>query len=155
MVNLNITALAAAASTFSIVDFQKRAVCDSLKLGLNNNPVIADAIGTSQWSFVASSTVGVFTVQTTDAPTLSLSYPLAPNNGLTWSGAVLNNSPLPVNVLTVNTALNTVQIVILPGSGSEQSARALTSWLGQNGSTTNALTWEINTGRVEQIFTLV
>ncbi|KAJ7772294.1 hypothetical protein B0H16DRAFT_1685348 [Mycena metata] len=137
MVNVNITALAAAASTFSIVDFQNRAVFDSLQLSQNNNPLIANAAGTSQWSFVISSTVGVFTLQTTDAPTLSMSYPLAPNPGLTFSGTVLNASPLPLNVLSVNPALNTVQIVSLPGNGFEQGARALTSWMGQVGSTTN------------------
>ncbi|KAJ7764288.1 hypothetical protein B0H16DRAFT_1454826 [Mycena metata] len=126
MVNLNITTLAAAASAVSIIDFQNRAVYDSFKLGINNNPLIANATGTSQWSFVVSSTLGVFTLQTSDAPNLSLSYPLAPNPGLTFSGAVLNNSPLPLNVLSVNPALNTVQIISLPGVGSEQNARALT-----------------------------
>ncbi|KAJ7888929.1 hypothetical protein B0H14DRAFT_2562085 [Mycena olivaceomarginata] len=45
---LNVTVLAAAASTFSIIDFQNRAVYDSNKLATLNNLDIANANGTSQ-----------------------------------------------------------------------------------------------------------
>ncbi|KAJ6484846.1 hypothetical protein C8R45DRAFT_1075207 [Mycena sanguinolenta] len=73
MVNLNITALAAAASTFSIMDFQNRAVYDSNKITLNNNPVIANANAASQWTAVTSSAVELHPSPETEPNSLRLS----------------------------------------------------------------------------------
>ncbi|KAJ7438453.1 hypothetical protein FB451DRAFT_1303461 [Mycena latifolia] len=149
MVNLNLTALAIAATTLRIVDFQTHAVDDSLGLGINNNPVIGDVQqGTpeQQWTFVTTATPGVFTIQSTSG--LFLSYPAAPNNGLRWGQAVLNKFPLSFNVQTINPATNSVKIV------ETQFGVVLTAWPAEGGSTISPLTWETDTGRAQQIFTL-
>ncbi|KAJ7577424.1 hypothetical protein C8J56DRAFT_1170938 [Mycena floridula] len=151
MVNFNLTALAVAATSLSIIDFQNRAVDDSSALGINNNPVIGNTRTGSteqQWIFVITVTPGVFTIQSVTGGS-SLSYPAAPNNGLLFAQACLNEFPLSLNVQTINPATNTVKIVEV------KTGVVLTAWHVENGSTFTPLTWEFDTGRAEQIFTLV
>ncbi|KAJ7216117.1 hypothetical protein C8J57DRAFT_1255365 [Mycena rebaudengoi] len=146
MVHLNLTAIAAAAGLLNILDFQNSAVTNSLGLALNNNPVMGNTRGSPQWTFITTATPGVFTIQSTAG--LFLSYPAAPNNGLTFGQAVLNKFPLTFNVQSVNPATNTVKIVEIT------SKVVLTSWPAEAGSTNSPLTFEVDTNRPEQIFTL-
>ncbi|KAJ7240282.1 hypothetical protein C8J57DRAFT_1562945 [Mycena rebaudengoi] len=99
-----------------------------------------------KWTFITTATPGVFTIQSTAG--LFLSYPAAPNNGLTLGQAVLNKFPLTFNVQSVNPAANTVKIVEIT------SKVVLTSWPAEAGSTNSPLTFEVDTNRPEQIFTL-
>ncbi|KAJ6567690.1 hypothetical protein DFH09DRAFT_1314211 [Mycena vulgaris] len=147
MVNFNLTALAVAATSLTIVDFQNHAVDNSLGLSLNNNPVTGNVRQGSvqqQWTFVTTPTPGVFTIQSSSG--LFLSYPAAPNDGLQWGQAVLNKFPLSFNVQTVNPATNSVKIV-------ENTFKVvLTAWPAESGSNTSPLTFEADTGRAQQIF---
>ncbi|KAJ7232359.1 hypothetical protein C8J57DRAFT_1729862 [Mycena rebaudengoi] len=146
MVHLNLTAIAAAAGLLNILDFQNSAVTNSLGLALNNNPVMGNTRGSPQWTLITTATPGVFTIQSTAG--LFLSYPAAPNSGLTFGQAVLNKFPLTFNVQSINPAANTVKIVEIT------SKVVLTSWPAEAGSTNSPLTFEVDTNRPEQIFTL-
>ncbi|KAJ7126331.1 hypothetical protein C8R44DRAFT_734203 [Mycena epipterygia] len=153
MVNLpNITTLLAAAGGIIIVDYQNRAVENSFGLGFIANPVIGDVRGATsfqEWTFVTTPTVGAFNLQNTNTASgspLFLSYPAAPNAPLRFGQAVLMESPLLIEVATINPVTNAVML-IEQTSGASQ---ALTSWDVEGGSNLSPLTWEDNTGRVQQ-----
>ncbi|KAJ7766134.1 hypothetical protein B0H16DRAFT_1717361 [Mycena metata] len=153
MVNLNLTALAVAATTFSITDFQKFAVVAPTTSLADYNPVIASGSTSAQWIFATTTTAGVFNIQSAEAPTLLLSWPpgtagTAPG-GIPYTQATIRTLGLGLEVQTVNPAFDTVQFVI-----DVPNAYALTSWPAENGAAA-PLTWEVDTGRREQIFTLV
>ncbi|KAF7349969.1 hypothetical protein MVEN_01298100 [Mycena venus] len=150
MVNLNLTALAVAATTFSIIDFQNHAAIPEPIPSANGRcPVVASASTSFQWVFVVTSTADVYKIHPATTSTLFLSYPGA-GDGILYTAANVQPAGLNLNVPSVNPALNTVQLL-----ASDFNEYALTSWPAVNGSNTSPLTWEVNTGRNEQIFTLV
>ncbi|KAJ7212348.1 hypothetical protein C8J57DRAFT_1733130 [Mycena rebaudengoi] len=150
MVNLNLTALAVAATTFSIIDFQNHAaILEPVASTTGRCPVVASGSTSSQWTFVVTSTADVYQIHPATKSTLFLSFPRA-GDGILYTAANVQLAGLNLNVPSVNPALNTVQL--LPSDVNEY---ALTSWPAVNGSDTSPLTWEVNTGRKEQIFTLV
>ncbi|KAJ7925044.1 hypothetical protein B0H13DRAFT_2314835 [Mycena leptocephala] len=158
MVHLaNITTILAAAAGIIVVDFQNHAIENTFGLSLVLNPLVADVRGATafqQWTFFATTTPGIFTLQSTSTPSSSglfLSYPAEPPSGpLQFAQAVLNKIPIPILVETINPALNTVMLI-------EQvtGTQALTSWAAESGSNWSPVTWEENSGRAQQIFTLV
>ncbi|KAJ7279814.1 hypothetical protein C8J57DRAFT_1465030 [Mycena rebaudengoi] len=169
MVHLNLTAIAAAAGLLNILDFQNSAVTNSLGLALNNNPVMGNTRGSPQWTLITTATPGVFTIQSTAG--LFLSYPAAPNSGLTFGQAVLNKFPLrltssssiPLPIPSSETQstfpmrtcfIRTATDAHLPRIVEITSKVVLTSWPAEAGSTNSPLTFEVDTNRPEQIFTL-
>ncbi|KAJ7925068.1 hypothetical protein B0H13DRAFT_1863432 [Mycena leptocephala] len=158
MVHLaNITTILAAAAGIIIVDFQNHAIENSSgdyyltrAFDRTNSGTIVALV-----DLFATTTPGVFTLQSTSTPSSSglfVSYPAEPPIGpLRFAQAVLNKIPTPILVETINPALNTVRLLEQVST----DPQALTSWPAESGSNWSPVTWEENTGRAQQVFTLV